>query len=183
MKEKLKNFWDDIKTYIAPIFIIVAIGVIVVISICKCVVEVKMQNAQNGGVIVEATIVNVRSYGSSGMIGEFRTRGDKSFETIYNYIDVDGTIYSGTAKAGYNTEKEAKQHIGEKIEIYIDGKGNSIAKGNKTNPTQYIIVAIIFFIIDVAIIAFVIWSKIPYRHKDNNSYEEIIIEYEENKRD
>lgn len=119
MKEKLEDIWDNIKTNIAPVFIIVAFAVVVVISIGKFVEEKKMQNAREDGVMVEETIVDVRSYGSSGMIGEFRTRGDKSFETIYNYIDKAGIKYKDTAQYGFDTYEDAAKYIGTKVKKYI----------------------------------------------------------------
>ena len=49
----------------------------------------------------------------------------------YKYIDENGIEYIGILKPIYETKQEAEKHIGEEIEIYIDGKGQSIPVGEE----------------------------------------------------
>lgn len=50
------------------------------------------------------------------------------YNLAYEYYTEDGTRYSGTVGSINTLDKEyAQSFIGKEIEIYIDGKGNSIA--------------------------------------------------------
>ncbi|MDE7348970.1 MAG: DUF3592 domain-containing protein, partial [Clostridia bacterium] len=70
---------------------------------------VQQQKAIDGGVIVEATIVDV----------ERDSERSTTWRECYEYIDDDGVRYSGRGKSGIKSEAEARAHIGTKIKIYI----------------------------------------------------------------
>lgn len=55
------------------------------------------------------------------------------YACAYKYIDESGLEYWGILPPIYKTKQEAEQHIGEEIEIYIDGKGESFPVGEKPN--------------------------------------------------
>ncbi len=52
---------------------------------------------------------------------------------VYRYFDENGAEYWGNLKPIYKTEEEAAKHIGEKVEIYIDGKGDCFPVGEQPN--------------------------------------------------
>ena len=174
MKERLENIWDNIKIYFPFILVILFLIGSAVGCFYNCNKQTKKQNAIDGGVKVSATIVNIDAYHlTSTLIVSTETR----YETIYEYIDSDGTKYDGVASSGFKTKEEAEKYLGTKVDIYIDGKGNSIIAGKTTSFTAWLVMGIILTIIGLGFIAFVIWSKIPYRHnQNNNANEEIIIE-------
>ncbi len=53
------------------------------------------------------------------------------YACVYKYVDENGTKYIGALKPIYKTKKDAETHIGEIVEIYIDGKGKSIPVGEE----------------------------------------------------
>lgn len=53
------------------------------------------------------------------------------YACAYKYVDENGTEYIGILKPIYKTKQEAETHIGEAVEIYIDGKGKSIPVGEE----------------------------------------------------
>ena len=50
---------------------------------------------------------------------------------VYRFVDEDGTKYRGILDPIDKTSSEAEQHIGEKVEIYIDGNGECFPVGEK----------------------------------------------------
>ncbi len=114
-------------------------------------VGVQKRNAIKGGVIVEAEIVDVRLNGLG-----------YSVHLYYEYRDSNGVFYCGEG-ANFINEEEARRHIGTKIDIYIDGKGNSIAVGHVPGDRASMIVLIILIIIFIVLIIFYI--KLLYKDK------------------
>lgn len=69
----------------------------------------------------------------------------------YKYIDENGLEYWGILQPIYKTKQEAEQHIGEEIEIYIDGNGESFPVGEKPNigyAVTWVIISIILVCAD-----------------------------------
>jgi hypothetical protein len=66
--------------------------------------------------------------------------GKHGVTLIYEYIDDDGTVYRGNG-ALYWLTGDAERHIGDTIEIYIDGKGAS-TRGIKKDGTWFLVGAI-----------------------------------------
>ncbi|MCM1395352.1 MAG: hypothetical protein NC132_04485, partial [Corallococcus sp.] len=70
---------------------------------------------------------------------------------VYRFIDEDGTKYRGILDLIYKTSKEAEQHIGEKIEIYIDGKGECFPVGEKPDigyAVTWVVISVILICAD-----------------------------------
>lgn len=65
---------------------------------------------------VEATITDVHMHGHDGRY---------YYDLFYEYTSPDGTYYCGCDDE-YKNRDVAVTHIGEKIQIYIDGKGKSV---------------------------------------------------------
>lgn len=77
-----------------------------------------------------------------------------SYPTLYNvryeYISPEGIRYTEVIVLATSDKEEALSHIGEKVEIYIDGKGNSIPVGKELNVHSSLIVSIVFGLIAIA---------------------------------
>ncbi|MDE5990723.1 MAG: hypothetical protein K2H36_03950 [Clostridia bacterium] len=123
---------------------------------------VKKRNAIEGGVIVEAEIVSV------GYQQVTKRRGSWYLE--YEYIDDNGVSYWGWGESGFAREDEARSYIGSKIEIYIDGKGNSIAVGHIPGDRGSLIVAIV--LTGLAIIFLAVYIKLRIKKKDKKQVNE-----------
>lgn len=116
-------------------------------------VGVQKRNAIKGGVIVEAEVVGISR-------GVAKTRS--TADLVYEYRDSNGVYYTGLGKS-FSNENEARRHIGTKIDIYIDGKGHSIAVGQKPSDKESLIAEIILIIVFIVLIRFYI--KLLYQDK------------------
>ena len=107
---------------------------------------VKKRNAIEGGVIVEAEIVSVEYVNphTNGWRGHW--------ELWYEYIDENGIKYIGPGD-DFDDQYEARSYIGTKIDIYIDGEGNSIAVGRVPGDRASLIVAIVLVILTLVALA------------------------------
>ena len=154
MKFETKKKLITLKLYLYySVFILVALILIggTIASYYGCVVEQGRQDAIEGGVIAEAEIVSIRHNSSSGF------RGRRSCDLTYEYTDATGIKYWGIAESGINNQKYAESQIGKKVNIYIDGRGNSIVVGRKTYIGSIIAGSIILTILSIAAVAFDIW--------------------------
>ncbi len=79
-----------------------------------------------------ATAEIYRCYQDSGF-------GPNAWRCVYRYVDENGIEYAESLATSYKTSEEGEKHIGEKIEIYIDGKGNSLPVGEESGVTTAII--------------------------------------------
>lgn len=79
------------------------------------------------------------------------TIGHSFVVLIYEYIDENGVEYNGMCESRFNVLEDAEKHIGEKVEIYIDGKGKSILTDRKINPGSNVILAVIFIVLCCAL--------------------------------
>lgn len=78
------------------------------------------------------------------------------YACAYKYIDENGLEYWGILPPVYKTKQEAEQHIGEEVEIYIDGKGNCFPVGEEPNiayDVTWVIISVISVCADIAGIA------------------------------
>ena len=116
---------------------------------------VQQQKAIDGGVIVEATIVDV----------ERDSERSSTWRECYEYIDDDGVRYSGRGKSGIKSEAEARAHIGTKIKIYIDGKGNSVPVGRNPDYKATLILGVFFFILTIILV--VLFFKWRFKEKSD----------------
>lgn len=104
---------------------------------------------------VDATITDV--YLSSGSDGKYW------YSLFYEYTSEDGTYYCGDI--GYYNTKEAataEYNIGDKVQIYIDGKGTSVpsdAYRHKPN-TWVLILGIVFLVAGLAVFVILV---IPHK--------------------
>lgn len=126
------------------------------------------QNAIDSGVIVEATMSEVRYRG--------RARSYSPYQVYYTYRDENGIQYEGFALGSFQTKEEASVCLGDKVCIYIDGKGNSIIVGNKAQYTWPLIASISFStILGAGVIALIViyhkfckLSKLRMKRKKRN---------------
>ncbi len=82
--------------------------------------EKHFQQMIDDGIVVEAEIYSCR-----------QRHLRAPYASVYKYVDENGRKYIGRLKPIYKTKEEAETHIGETVEIYIDGKGKSIPVGEK----------------------------------------------------
>ena len=76
----------------------------------------RLQIKENG---VKATAEIYTVSGSSGS-------SNRLYKCYYQYIDENGIRYWATWGPLYSRREEAEENLGKQIEIYIDGKGESI---------------------------------------------------------
>lgn len=79
--------------------------------------------AVESGVIVEATITEPVKRD---------LKNHEIYDCKYEYVE-DGVYYSGIKTIRALSIEEAQEHIGEKVEIYIDGKGTSVIVGEEVS--------------------------------------------------
>lgn len=102
------------------------------------------------------------------------TRGEKMsyFVCVYKYVDENGTKYTGTLYPPiypyFRTSKEAEEHIGEAVEIYIDGKGKSIPVGAQPEPGRAIFWVVFSTVLVCADIAGIVIVSMKI-HKNKSS--------------
>ena len=120
------------------------------VDICKD--AHKQYNTIKNGVIVEAEFVRIESFIRSS--DSARTRKSKiGYDLIYEYVDGD-IKYEGEGAFNFDYESEAEKYLGEKIQIYIDGKGVSIPVGQQPNilPAVFMSIFVVLYFI-----VFVLW--------------------------
>ena len=103
---------------------------------------------------VEATITDVHSFGHDGVY---------HYELFYEYTSENSTYYCGTT--GYYENREyAASHVGEKVQIYIDGNGRSVPSlVYRNKPNIWVLIVGILFL--VAGLADFIVLVIPHKWK------------------
>ena len=116
-----------------------------------CWEEKGRQSAIDGGVIAEAEIVWVTNDAGGGSYNN-----TKSYVVWYQYIDENGIEYHGVVKSNMY-QKEAESYIGKKVNIYIDGEGNSIIVGDKTSMGLSVVGAIVLTVLCIGSLVFNIW--------------------------
>ena len=105
---------------------------------------------------VEATITDVHTHSSS-------TDGVYWYTPFYEYTSQDGTYYCGDLS--YNNNREAAEaHIGEKVQIYIDGNGRSVPSDAYHNTPDVWILIIGIIILAGGLADFIIFV-IPHKWK------------------
>ncbi len=161
MKVEIHKRLDLLRIYIP--FIILALILIVGAGRLwyGCWEEKGRQDAIDGGIIVEAEIVSVTNDAGGGSYNP-----TKSYVTWYQYIDENGIEYHGIAKSNMY-EKEAESYRGTKVNIYIDGRGNSIIVGHKTSLGLSVMGAIILTVLSVGAVGFDIWLMFFQGKKSN----------------
>lgn len=115
-----------------------------------CKEEIWRQEAIDNGITVEAEIVRVHS-------SDPNTVANRTYSLWYEYTDEAGIRYYGVAKnyvSGYET---AEKYKGTKVNIYIDGKGNSIVVGGKTHFELMLTLSIVFTALSAISAGFDIW--------------------------
>lgn len=82
---------------------------------------------------------------------------------FYEYTAQDGTYYCGSADS-FDEWDEAVSHIGEKVQIYIDGKGYSVPSlAYRNKPNMWVLIIGILFL--TAGLADLILLAIPHKWK------------------
>lgn len=78
------------------------------------------------------------------VIDGYMTRGNHNdrYIPLYSYVDENGIKYSGMVEWGWeSSEEEVRKHYGEKVEIVIDGKGDSVLSTYKVQSLAGYIIA------------------------------------------
>ena len=89
------------------------------------------------------------------------------YTCAYKYIDENGIEYVGRLKPIYKTKQEAETHIGETVEIYIDGKGKSIPVGEEPEAGYSLIWVVISTILVCADIVGIVIVSIKIQKERN----------------
>ncbi len=155
MKFETKKKLITLQLYLYySVFILLALFLIGGTVACFYVYQVEegRQAAIDGGVIAEAEIIRIHDATGGGNSG-----GGAIYELRYEYTDATGIKYWGVAESGINSLKYAESQIGKKVNIYIDGKGNSIVVGQGTNKYPILVVALVLMVGSIVAIAFDIW--------------------------
>lgn len=123
------------------------------------------KDAINSGVIVQAEIVDAYPK---------RAKKHSYYRTLrYEYYDdVNALYYDGSA--GFSVEYDkVNEYIGQKINIYIDGKGHSIVVGGTPDTTMPLVGSVLLPIMMIVYISFIIivWKKDS--HKKKNMQEQL----------
>ncbi len=96
--------------------------------------------------------------------------GPNAWRCAYKYIDENGTEYSATLAMSYKTREEGEKYIGEKIEIYIDGKGGSLPVGEDPNigyAETWVIISVILVFADT--VGIIVTSVKIHRNKQKQA--------------
>ena len=151
LKEKTEHRLDMLKYSIIATFIVMFFIIAAAVLFYNCSTKVKQEKAIDGGITATAKVVKVetRSHSSSSY---FYHRTTTTYYASYEYIDGNGIKYSGLLLDNpYSTYESAAQRIGEEITIYIDGKGTSIPKGEKTNYKACLVFGIIMSVLGIGV--------------------------------
>lgn len=117
------------------------------------------KDAINSGVIVEAEIVDT-----------YPMRGNSKTLRYEYYDEVNAVYYDGSA--GFSAEYDkASEYFGKKVNIYIDGKGHSIAVGDTPDTVMPLVGAVLFPILMIAYVSLIIilWKKESRKNKQARS--------------
>ncbi|MDE7394635.1 MAG: hypothetical protein K2M95_00740 [Clostridiales bacterium] len=123
--------------------------------------------AIRGGIIVQAEWIGI-------IPDEHRGHGS-TYDLGYEYIDENGVRYREECTWGFGSIEEAKSHIGEKVDIYIDGKGHSIAVYKAEDfdkNTAWVLMGVAIGVIVCYTTGLIIWGVIKHRHKRNGKSED-----------
>ena len=98
--------------------------------------EINKKFLKRNGTKIEATIERVGSKG-----GNYKSPG--VIIVLYKYTDENGVEYTGDCGWTFKTRQKAEEQIGKTVEIYIDGKGNSVSSAMPINIRMGVTIAII----------------------------------------
>ena len=127
-------------------------------------------DAIKSGVIVQAEWIGIVSNGhQSASIST-------TYDLGYEYIDENGVRYREICNLGTTDYEEAKSYMGKKVDIYIDGKGHSIAVYQAKDFNQNYAWWLMGIAISIAVsytIGLIIWGVIKHKRKNDNTGENI----------
>lgn len=115
--------------------------------------------------IVEATLIAYRVIGRHYM-------AYPKIGFYYQYLDENGTKYSGSTTRTFVFGYEAAEEViekGQTIEIYIDGKGNSFPVGVEASKQQFIAILVSTLVFFIITIIFFIVFLVPKKIKNNDT--------------
>ena len=174
LKEKTLDRLENLKYVLIAAVVVLFFVVAAIVLFYNCSLNIKQQKAIDGGVTATAKIVKVDAHVSSSSMFPKSTT---TYYLVYEYIDDKGVKYSGNVlNDPYKTYESAAKHIGEEITIYIDGKGNSIPKGEKTNYVACLVFGILMCILGTAAAAYSCYLIIPLYRKNKTVRTNIVID-------
>ena len=148
------------KFILLNIFIYVFCAFLCVLGVVHYFDDYGKADAIRSGVIVQAEWI--------GIVPRPHGRAAATYDLGYEYIDENGIRHRGICSFGFSSNEEAESYIGEKVEIYIDGKGHSIpvykAKDFNQN-TAWILMGLAIGIFVCYTVALTIWGVMQRRKK------------------
>lgn len=113
-----------IKFICLSVFFYLFFGFLMTLGVVHYIDDQGKADAIKGGVIVQAEWVGIipNSHHSASI--------STTYDLGYEYIDENGVRYREQCLLGTTDYEEAKSYMGKKVDIYIDGKGHSIAVYN-----------------------------------------------------
>lgn len=145
------------------LWITIPILIVFILSIGKCITllnqSIKGNRLKELNIIVEAQITGWHRVEGSG------TLMTAPYSFYYRYVDENGLVYEGdsTNRIIHGLDRAIEVvESGAKIEIYIDGQGNSMAICDVSDTSSCITVTVIFSVLGVLfVIIFFIPHKVP----------------------
>ena len=123
-------------------------------------------DAIKSGVVVQAEWV--------GIIPHSHGQANATYDLGYEYVDENGIIYREKCIWGFDSMDEAKLYIGKKVDIYIDGKGHSIAVYQAKDFNQNFAWTLMGIAIGLAVsytVGLIIWRVIKHKRKNDDTGE------------
>lgn len=117
---------DKVKKALIIIAIYAALGILLMIFIIKYQTDIGRKEAIESQ---EKAIAHISALQPNVQEG----KKDTYYNVYYEYYAENGVRYSGVVLVLTTDEEYAKSLIGNEIEIYIDGKGNSIQVSEAIN--------------------------------------------------
>ncbi len=98
-----------------------------------------------------------------------------TYDLGYEYIDEKGMTYREKCIFGLSSIDEAESYIGKKVDIYIDGKGHSIAVYKANDFNQNFAWTLMGIAIGIAVcytVGLIIWGVVSNRRKKRGKNED-----------
>lgn len=149
------------KFFLLNIFVYVFSAFLCSLGVIHYIDDYGIADAIRGGIVVEAEWV--------GIIPNMHKGGTSTTYNLgYEYIDENGVIYREECSFRLGSLEEAESYMGKKVEIYIDGKGHSIAVYKAEDFNQNFAWTLMGSAIGIAVcytIGLIIWGIIKHRRK------------------
>lgn len=158
---------QKIKFICLSIFFFLFFGFLMTLGLVDYFDDKGKADAIKNGVIVQAEWV--------GIIPNMHKGGTSTTYNLgYEYIDENEVIYREECSFRLDSLEEAKSYMGKKVDIYIDGKGHSIAVYQVKDFNQNFAWTLIGIAIGLAVsytVGLIIWRVIKHKRKNDDTGE------------